>query len=149
LDHRAIRLSEPVAARGCRRADIHGLTIDVITNPGFVGFKGTAVSDIEVRGEIARNEPAEGVAITLKDTTNLLSGRKTRSSAMRPGKPVRLVQGPLGLSWQITPRVLTDALAAGGAEAARALEAMMPMRKIDVATIEAAGRGALKPISRA
>ena len=46
-----------------------------------------------------------------------------------------------GLSWQITPRVLTDALAAGGAEAKRAFEAMMPMRKIDVAAIEKARRG--------
>ena len=46
-----------------------------------------------------------------------------------------------GLSWQITPRVLTDAMAAGGAEARRAFEAMMPMKKIDVATIEAARRG--------
>ena len=46
-----------------------------------------------------------------------------------------------GLSWQITPRVLTDALAAGGGEAKRAFEAMMPMKKIDVATIEAARRG--------
>ena len=46
-----------------------------------------------------------------------------------------------GLSWQITPRVLSDALAAGGAEAKRAFEAMMPMQKIDVATIEAARRG--------
>jgi predicted 3-demethylubiquinone-9 3-methyltransferase (glyoxalase superfamily) len=46
-----------------------------------------------------------------------------------------------GLSWQITPRVLTDALAAGGAEAKRAFDAMMTMRKIDVATIEAARRG--------
>jgi predicted 3-demethylubiquinone-9 3-methyltransferase (glyoxalase superfamily) len=47
-----------------------------------------------------------------------------------------------GLSWQITPRVLTEAMAAGGDEAKRAFEAMMPMRKIDVATIEAARRGA-------
>jgi predicted 3-demethylubiquinone-9 3-methyltransferase (glyoxalase superfamily) len=46
-----------------------------------------------------------------------------------------------GLSWQITPRTLTDALAAGGDEAKRAFEAMMPMKKIDVATIEAARRG--------
>ena len=43
-----------------------------------------------------------------------------------------------GLSWQITPRVLIDALAVGGDEAKRAFEAMMPMKKIDVATIEAA-----------
>ncbi len=46
-----------------------------------------------------------------------------------------------GLNWQITPRALTDALAAGGAEAKRAFEAMMDMKKIDVAKIEAARRG--------
>ena len=46
-----------------------------------------------------------------------------------------------GLNWQITPRVLTDALAAGGAEAERAFTAMMDMRKIDVAAIEKARRG--------
>src|SRR5918999_2241410 len=46
-----------------------------------------------------------------------------------------------GLSWQITPRVLTDALAAGGGEAKRAFEAMMTMKKIDVAAIESARRG--------
>ena len=46
-----------------------------------------------------------------------------------------------GVSWQITPRALTDALAAGGAEAKRAFDAMMTMQKIDVAAIEAARRG--------
>lgn len=46
-----------------------------------------------------------------------------------------------GMSWQITPRTLTDALAAGGAEAKRAFAAMMTMHKIDVAAIEAARRG--------
>jgi predicted 3-demethylubiquinone-9 3-methyltransferase (glyoxalase superfamily) len=46
-----------------------------------------------------------------------------------------------GLSWQITPRVLTDAMAAGGPEAKRAFQAMMEMGKIDVAKIEAARRG--------
>jgi predicted 3-demethylubiquinone-9 3-methyltransferase (glyoxalase superfamily) len=46
-----------------------------------------------------------------------------------------------GLSWQITPRVLTEALATGGDVAKRAFEAMMPMKKIDVAAIEAAKRG--------
>ena len=46
-----------------------------------------------------------------------------------------------GVSWQITPRVLTDALAAGGAEAKRAFDAMMTMQKIDVALIKAARRG--------
>ena len=43
-----------------------------------------------------------------------------------------------GLSWQITPRVLIDALAAGGPGAKRAFEAMMEMGKIDIAKIEAA-----------
>ena len=43
-----------------------------------------------------------------------------------------------GLSWQITPRVLTGALARGGDVAQRAFAAMMKMRKIDVAAIEAA-----------
>jgi predicted 3-demethylubiquinone-9 3-methyltransferase (glyoxalase superfamily) len=46
-----------------------------------------------------------------------------------------------GISWQITPRVLTDALAAGGGEAQRAFAAMMDMKKVDIAAIEAARRG--------
>ena len=37
--------------------------------------------------------------------------------------------------------VLTEAMAAGGAEAKRAFDAMMSMKKIDVAKIEAARRG--------
>jgi len=47
-----------------------------------------------------------------------------------------------GLNWQITPRALTDAMAEGGAVAKAAFEAMMPMKKIDVAKIEAAVAGA-------
>ena len=46
-----------------------------------------------------------------------------------------------GISWQITPRVLSEAVTAGGAEGKRAFEAMMSMKKIDVATIEKARRG--------
>jgi predicted 3-demethylubiquinone-9 3-methyltransferase (glyoxalase superfamily) len=46
-----------------------------------------------------------------------------------------------GISWQITPRVLTEAMAAGGAQAKRVFDAMMTMGKIDVAAIEAARRG--------
>ena len=46
-----------------------------------------------------------------------------------------------GLSWQITPRTLTEAMAAGGDEAKRAFTAMMSMKKIDVAAIDAAVRG--------
>ena len=47
-----------------------------------------------------------------------------------------------GLSWQITPRVLTEAFTGGDRAAAqRAFEAMMKMKKIDVAAIEAAVAG--------
>ena len=47
-----------------------------------------------------------------------------------------------GFSWQITPRVLLEATTdPDRAAAKRAMEAMMTMRKIDIATIEAARRG--------
>ncbi len=47
-----------------------------------------------------------------------------------------------GLSWQITPRVLTDAVThPDPAIAKRAFEAMMTMTKIDIAAIEAAVAG--------
>jgi 2-polyprenyl-6-hydroxyphenyl methylase/3-demethylubiquinone-9 3-methyltransferase len=47
-----------------------------------------------------------------------------------------------GLSWQITPRALTDAvMGPDPAAAKRAFNAMMTMKKIDIATIEAAVRG--------
>jgi predicted 3-demethylubiquinone-9 3-methyltransferase (glyoxalase superfamily) len=51
-------------------------------------------------------------------------------------------QDKWGLSWQITPRALTDAVTdPDPAAAKRAFEAMMQMGKIDIATIEAARRG--------
>ncbi len=46
-----------------------------------------------------------------------------------------------GISWQITPRTLTEAMTAGGDEAARAFQAMMTMKKVDVAAIDAARKG--------
>jgi 2-polyprenyl-6-hydroxyphenyl methylase/3-demethylubiquinone-9 3-methyltransferase len=47
-----------------------------------------------------------------------------------------------GLSWQITPRALTDAIAdPDRAASKRAFEAMMQMGKIDIAAIEKARRG--------
>ena len=49
-----------------------------------------------------------------------------------------------GISWQITPRVLTDAMMKGGDAAKRAFDAMMSMRKIDVAAIEDAVNGRAK-----
>jgi predicted 3-demethylubiquinone-9 3-methyltransferase (glyoxalase superfamily) len=48
-----------------------------------------------------------------------------------------------GVSWQITPRVLTEAMAQGGEVAKRAFNAMMSMGKIDVATIQSASRKGL------
>jgi len=47
-----------------------------------------------------------------------------------------------GVSWQITPRVLTEAFTgADRAAAKRVFDAMMTMQKIDIAAIEAARRG--------
>lgn len=47
-----------------------------------------------------------------------------------------------GLSWQITPRALTEAITdPDPAAAKRAFDAMMTMVKIDIAAIEAARRG--------
>jgi predicted 3-demethylubiquinone-9 3-methyltransferase (glyoxalase superfamily) len=47
-----------------------------------------------------------------------------------------------GFSWQITPRILLDAMSsADPAAAKRAFDAMMSMTKIDIATIEAALEG--------
>ena len=47
-----------------------------------------------------------------------------------------------GLSWQITPRALIDAFTdPDPAAAKRAFQAMMTMKKIDIAKIEAARRG--------
>ena len=45
-----------------------------------------------------------------------------------------------GLSWQITPRALTEAMARGGDVAQRVFAAMMTMKKIDSAVIAAAAR---------
>jgi predicted 3-demethylubiquinone-9 3-methyltransferase (glyoxalase superfamily) len=47
-----------------------------------------------------------------------------------------------GLSWQITPRALMDAMSSSDRAASkRAFDAMMGMKKIDIAAIEAALRG--------
>ena len=55
-------------------------------------------------------------------------------------------QDKWGVSWQITPRVLTQAYTSPDRAAAkRAFAAMMTMRKIDVAVIEAAVRGGGQP----
>ncbi|MDY6983195.1 MAG: VOC family protein, partial [Pseudomonadota bacterium] len=46
-----------------------------------------------------------------------------------------------GVSWQITPRILADAMGGEPARAKRIFEAMMTMKKIDIATLEAAAAG--------
>ena len=47
-----------------------------------------------------------------------------------------------GISWQITPRALLEAMSdPDHAAAKRAMDAMMTMRRIDIATIEAARAG--------
>ena len=51
-------------------------------------------------------------------------------------------QDKWGLSWQITPRALIEAMTdPDRAAAGRAFEAMMKMKKLDIAAIEAARRG--------
>jgi predicted 3-demethylubiquinone-9 3-methyltransferase (glyoxalase superfamily) len=46
-----------------------------------------------------------------------------------------------GLSWQITPRFLTDSMAQGGETAKRVFDSMMTMRKIDIAKLKEAAAG--------
>lgn len=46
-----------------------------------------------------------------------------------------------GYSWQITPQRLMDLMAAGGERSKRAFQAMMTMRKIDIAALDAAVEG--------
>jgi len=54
----------------------------------------------------------------------------------------RWCKDKFGLSWQIVPRVLIEAIAdPDKAAAKRAMDAMMTMKKIDIAKIEAAHRG--------
>jgi len=49
-----------------------------------------------------------------------------------------------GLSWQITPKRLTELISAGGETASRAFEAMMDMKKIDIAALNRAVEGVEK-----
>ena len=55
-----------------------------------------------------------------------------------------------GLSWQITPQRLLELMAdSDHGRAKRAMEAMMKMRKIDIATVEARRRTAAGAVVRA
>ena len=46
-----------------------------------------------------------------------------------------------GVSWQITPRILAEAMDSEPGRAKRIFEAMMTMKKIDIASLEAAAEG--------
>jgi predicted 3-demethylubiquinone-9 3-methyltransferase (glyoxalase superfamily) len=46
-----------------------------------------------------------------------------------------------GFSWQITPKRLMELQSEGGERAKRTFEAMLTMKKIDIATLEAAAAG--------
>ena len=46
-----------------------------------------------------------------------------------------------GVSWQITPRILAEAMGGEPERAKRIFEAMMTMKKIDIAALEAAAEG--------
>ena len=55
------------------------------------------------------------------------------------------VKDRYGLSWQIVPRQLTRLITdADPVRAKRAFDAMMPMKRIDIAAIERAADGILK-----
>lgn len=115
-----------------------GKTGDVLT----VGFAVFGVPCMGINGgPTFKQSEAFSFAITTEDQAetdkywNTIVGNGGQESACGWCKD------KWGVSWQITPRVLTDALAAGGDEAKRAFDAMMTMQKIDVAAIEAARRG--------
>jgi predicted 3-demethylubiquinone-9 3-methyltransferase (glyoxalase superfamily) len=92
-------------------------------------------------GPVFRQTPAFSFMITTEDQAetdrywDAIVGNGGQESACG------WCQDRWGVSWQITPRVLLEAMAAGGEEAQRAFQAMMTMRRIDVAAIEAARRG--------
>lgn len=46
-----------------------------------------------------------------------------------------------GLSWQIIPRYMVQAISAGGPASGRVIQAMMQMRKLDIAALQAAAAG--------
>jgi hypothetical protein len=88
-----------------------------------------------------------GVAPLLIETTpRFRSGEPIACGMRSSGTAARSAFGwckdKWGLSWQITPRALTARMAdADPAVARRVFEAMMEMKKIDIAAIEKARRG--------
>lgn len=63
-------------------------------------------------------------------------------SAVPEAEQCGWVKDRFGVSWQLTPKALTRLLASrDAAKAKRVMEAMLEMKRLDVAAIEAAGRG--------
>ena len=63
-------------------------------------------------------------------------------SAVPEAEQCGWIKDRFGLSWQIVPRVLVESLSdSNPAKAKRVFEEMMEMKRIDIATIERAGRG--------
>lgn len=63
-------------------------------------------------------------------------------SAVPESEQCGWVKDRYGLSWQITPRILTELMADGAPDVkVRVFNAMMQMKKLDVAAIEAAAKG--------
>ncbi|HEX2022461.1 MAG TPA: VOC family protein [Candidatus Thermoplasmatota archaeon] len=64
-------------------------------------------------------------------------------SAVPEAEQCGWVKDKFGVSWQLTPRALVRLLASrDAAKAQRVMEAMLPMKRLDVAALEAAGRAA-------
>jgi hypothetical protein len=81
-----------------------------------------------------RPDPAHAAACQQErqatSSTPQLEGCKRSAILFPPGRPLRPAEckGKWGRSWQITLRVLTDAMAKGGDVAKRAFEALMQMK---------------------
>lgn len=70
-------------------------------------------------------------------------------SAVPESEQCGWVKDRFGVSWQLVPRSLTRLLASrDAAKAERVMEAMLPMKRLDVAALERAGRGERAPPRR-
>ena len=102
-----------------------------------------------MRSGDASGTPARYLAIGIETLTAVVAGATLVRAVAGPFRlellglslSVRFVKLPKRsaseISWQITPRTLTNAMAAERVEAKHAVAATMEMNKIDVATIEA------------
>jgi predicted 3-demethylubiquinone-9 3-methyltransferase (glyoxalase superfamily) len=92
-------------------------------------------------------KPSEAVSFQIATDNQKETDRYWNAIIARGGKACDCgwCKDRWGSSGQITPRMLTDAMAAGGAVAKRAFTATMAMDKIDLAASEAAVRGGKRP----